>query len=34
VCPGGCFRMAGEEFVTEEPAMSDPIVLEMYTDYV
>jgi len=26
--------MAGEEIVTREPFMSEPIVLEMYTDYV
>jgi len=26
--------MAGEEIVTGEPTMSEPIVLEMFTDYV
>jgi len=26
--------MADEEFATREPSMSEPIVLEMYTDYV
>ena len=33
-CSAASARMAGEELVTREPTMSEPIVLEMYTDYV
>jgi len=33
-CSGASARMAGEDFVKREPTMSEPIILEMYTDYV
>lgn len=33
-CAGAFDKIAGEQFVIREPSMSEPIILEMYTDYV